>query len=468
MKKALSTRAAAILFSAALTGAAFAQSIGPDVIVGDLSDFDEYPPFNGLSAFAVGTTSCNIGNRVLLWEADNNRHPVIAQNLYRWKMLNGSGRYEHIGQSHLKHGFTALTQSLCAPCTNTDNTGATLDPNCSDPYVASLNGSQGRLGPRNQVNAFTGAYAYPFSGQGTGIPSIANGGDIWRRLQVRTSEVQPAGNTGAIFIAEGHYIASDDAAAGNALNNSSYRRVTVTGVAGALTMAAATNYPTQRQLPAIYGWQTCESGVTIRPVAVQGEGQFNLAFKVTPLVNGLYHYEYMLHNLNSDRSASSFSIDFTGSGISDFTTHQNVGFRDVDYHSGEPFNGTDWVAARNATGFRWNTTQTFAQNANANALRWSTSYSFRFDSDMPPVDGTATIGLFKPGTPANVVVSGVKVPASSPCIADFDINGGVDGDDVATFLTAWTASESTADTNRDGGVDGQDVEMFFTHWVSGC
>jgi len=48
-------------------------------------------------------------------------------------MLNGSGRFEQLGQSHLKHRFTALGGSVRAPCDN-NNTGDTLDPNCSDSY----------------------------------------------------------------------------------------------------------------------------------------------------------------------------------------------------------------------------------------------------------------------------------------------------------------------------------------------
>ena len=87
----------------------------------------------GSSGFAIGTTSGNIGDRALTWQANNNLHRVTAQNLYRWGMLNGSGRVEQLGQSHLKHRFTALGGSVRAPCDN-NNTGDTLDPNCSDSY----------------------------------------------------------------------------------------------------------------------------------------------------------------------------------------------------------------------------------------------------------------------------------------------------------------------------------------------
>jgi hypothetical protein len=456
----------AALILAAATSLAVAN---PDVIVGDLPDFDSYPPFNGISAFAVGTTSCNIGTSNLSWIASNNRHPVIAQNLYRWKMVNGAGRFEQLGSSHLKHGFTALNGNLCDSCLTNDGTGDTLDPTCSDPYSAGLNGSQGRLGPRSQVNAYTGFYPYPFAGQGTAIPSDANGGQIWRRLQVRTTEVQPSGNTGAVYFAEGHYIASDDAAAGNSLNNAAYRRVTITGVPGNLTMAAAAGYPTQRRLPAIYGWQTAESGVTIRSVTVPGEGTFDIGYKVTTLPAGAgYHYEYVVHNMNSDRSGAFFQLNFPTSGLNEFTSIYNVGFRDVDSHSGEPHSNTDWVATRTNEYQRWSVPQTFAQNANANALRWTTSFTFRFDSDRAPVAGTGTLGLFKPGTPTEITIPGLMVPSSVPCIADFNTDGGVDGTDVQDFFTVFATGEVGADTNRDGGVDGSDVETFFVHWAQGC
>ncbi|MBX3409710.1 MAG: beta-propeller fold lactonase family protein [Phycisphaeraceae bacterium] len=59
------------------------------------------------------------------------------------------------------------------------------------------------------------------------------------------------------------------------------------------------------------------------------------------------------------------------------------------------------------------------------------------------------------------------VPPSDTCIADFNGDGGVDGQDVEAFFLAWEVGESAADVNQDGGVDGQDVEIFFLAWESG-
>ena len=78
----------------------------------------------------------------LLWRSSTNLHPVIGQNMYRWK----DGRFEQIGMGWLKHGFFALSLSDCGPCQATS--GDTLGIDCSDPHTAS---SQGGLGPKYQV-----------------------------------------------------------------------------------------------------------------------------------------------------------------------------------------------------------------------------------------------------------------------------------------------------------------------------
>src|SRR5205085_2144000 len=61
-------------------------------------------------------------------------------------------------------------------------------------------------------------------------------------------------------------------------------------------------------------------------------------------------------------------------------------------------------------------TQTEAANANANALRWGTTYNFRFDADFAPVGGTATLGLWRSGSPPAVGIS-VEVPGGATSIA---------------------------------------------------
>ncbi|MFZ4576118.1 MAG: GC-type dockerin domain-anchored protein, partial [Phycisphaerales bacterium] len=54
------------------------------------------------------------------------------------------------------------------------------------------------------------------------------------------------------------------------------------------------------------------------------------------------------------------------------------------------------------------------------------------------------------------------------CPADINGDGGVDGDDVIAFFTAWDNANPAADFNGDNAVDGDDVIAFFERWDGGC
>lgn len=56
----------------------------------------------------------------------------------------------------------------------------------------------------------------------------------------------------------------------------------------------------------------------------------------------------------------------------------------------------------------------------------------------------------------------------SGCLADFNGDGTVDGDDVIGFFAAWDGAAPAADMNGDGTVDGDDVIIFFARWDAGC
>jgi hypothetical protein len=56
----------------------------------------------------------------------------------------------------------------------------------------------------------------------------------------------------------------------------------------------------------------------------------------------------------------------------------------------------------------------------------------------------------------------------TPCLSDFNFDGGVDGEDVVVFFQSWEGGDFRADLSRDGGVDGQDLFVFFEHWERGC
>jgi hypothetical protein len=223
-------------------------------------------------------------------------------------------------------------------------------------------------------------------------------------LQVHNADLDPDMNTGARYFAEVLIVAPDDAAAGNAANNASYREVVVTpydGAACRIEYCADEVGSTEAKQPAIRAWSMSNPDVVETEVRVPGEGRFVLAAAASDLGDGWWHYEYALYNMNSDRSARAVSVP-----VPPEIPVENVGFHAVDYHSGEPYDGTDWPVAVDDLGVTW-ATETFDDNPNANALRWGTLYNFRFDTDAPPAPAELTITLFKPGTPATVTAASI-------------------------------------------------------------
>lgn len=55
----------------------------------------------------------------------------------------------------------------------------------------------------------------------------------------------------------------------------------------------------------------------------------------------------------------------------------------------------------------------------------------------------------------------------SPCAADYNQDGGIDGSDIDSFFSDWESGATCADANQDGGIDGSDVDTFFSMWENG-
>ncbi|MCY2960271.1 MAG: thrombospondin type 3 repeat-containing protein, partial [Planctomycetota bacterium] len=405
-------------------------AVGPDVIVGDVTGPSNYAAASGIDAIALGTTSCNLGDTWLNWFSSTNQHPVIGGNLYRYKVVGGAGRFEQIGMSWLKHGFFALSQTLCCTtCVSTD--GTHLGVGCSDPYTSTRNGTQSGLGPRWQVNANTGAFTYPPAN-----PSWA--GSTARRLEFLLTDVEAT--PGVRYFGESQYVTPDDAIAGNQDNNASWRELLVSGSATDWTFALSGS--TTRQQSAVQAWALCESGVTLTNVDLPSEGRLILGHKVTALGGGQYRYEYALYNMNSDDAVRSFALPI-GAGV----TVTNAGFHDLPYRNGDGpgnvnYDGADWTSSNSGGVLSWST-QTFAQNASANALRWGSTYNFRFDANVAPTGGTITLGRYKSAGSATVAAA---VPGSAGPDSD--------GDGVTDAVDNCPSVANTNQANADGDASG--------------
>lgn len=441
-----------------------------DVICGVLTGGGFQPGGNGpllhgrtgdLIGYSIGTTSCNIGTTNLNWfQSGADRHPLIINNIFRID----DNAIEQIGVSWVKHGFCALQQTACGSCAAVcGGCCSQLGVGCSDPYTASLNGSQTGIGPRYEINSATGTYPWPFDTAGQA------GNNIYKRIQVHVDDVNPALNAGSQYVIEGQYVAADDAVAGNANNNASHRMINV-GPEDPFTGVWYLNFDggTIQEEPAIFAWKTANPAVTLVPVDVPGDGRFWVGANVTDNGDGTWHYEYAIHNLNSNRNASSFAVP-NGGGAT------GVGFKDVDYHSGEPFDMTDWASNEGGADLVWDNGTTFASNPNGNAIRWGTLYNFRFDSPNAPEEGTATLGMFAPaaGQPDTMSVT-LPVPSAGGmggCNAADNAEpfGVLDLSDVQGFIAAFTGQGPAGDIAEPFGVwDLSDVQAFIAEFTGGC
>jgi hypothetical protein len=386
---------------------------GPDVIVGDLPSLAQFGSSGTQVGLAMGTTSCNNGDQNLNWFGlTSTDHPVIPQNLYR---LSGGAtndeRFEQIGQSWLRHAFTAVAANACGFGCNGVG-GTQLGVGCSDSSSASLNANQGGsstadgLGSRAWVNPFTGA----FPSTSANHSNHSHDGTT-HRLLVEGADLNTTLNPGATYYAEAQYITPHEYAwcqthpgQCNMYNNAAYRRFNVSGTTSFSFSGVGS---TVRTTPAINAWPGATIN-TIEPVPGT-DGRAFIAYKVTNPSAGVWHYEYALYNQNLDRGLQSFSVPL-GTGI----TVSNIGFHAPPNHPGIADDGTPgntgysnaaWTPNQTASTLTWNS-ETFAQNPNANALRWGTLYNFRFDSNRPPQTTNATIGFFNTGAPITIAIQG--------------------------------------------------------------
>ena len=392
-----------LALSIAAPAAAQPDGTGPDVTVFRLDNTLNYGELGGVRAYSVGTTSCNRGTEPLWWcddegagecdengddipDADNTEHPVIAQGIFRLH----EGKFEQLGMSWLKHGFlsTNTFEAGCGSCVQPPAGGDQLGVGCTDTYGAGLNGSR-PLGLRSEVNPTDGTFPFPYT-------VVASPQPIDQRIRVEQSEIDPAQNPGARYWVEGHYVTADDHQAGNAFNNASYREVAVNAATFNLSFVGGT----VEAQAGIFAWQAADPTVEIVPITLSGRERINVARSVT-WTGSAYRYVYAVHNMTSRRAVQAFEVDYpVAAAIS------NAGFRDVDNHSGEIWDNTDWTIGVDGGAGRitWST-EDFATNQLANAIRWSTTYTFWFDSDLPPTpDIQHLVTFFTPGLPSSMTV----------------------------------------------------------------
>ncbi|MEQ8850613.1 MAG: hypothetical protein RIB32_02400 [Phycisphaerales bacterium] len=368
---------------------------GPDVTFCELYSLGQYGRAGDVVGLSLATTSWNIGNRDLEWfQSPDSEHPMIVMNMFRIQ----NDRFEQIGQSWIKHGFFALSNTQCdAPeVPNCEfepghSGGDWLGQGCTDTYGANLNSGQSGLGPRFEVNPWTGGWDYSGSYFQTGGPS--NDG-VTRRLQVHDADLASGGS----YFAEGYYVHLNDV---NVMNSAAWKPVTPSGAPGgnwSFGMTGSGTYPNIGF--AVDAWTGATQTIIAQEVPVKEDtspdGRCLLAAKATDNGDGTWHYEYFLYNIDMDRQVDSFEVP-----IAPGTSISNIGFHAVEHHNepvaylgGPSVSNAAWTPTVGTSSVIWTTAD--------NPIRWGTGYNFRFDANVPPDDTTITIGQFKPGTPTTI------------------------------------------------------------------
>jgi len=436
---------------------------GPDVTLCQLYGLAQYSRNNaqGVSGLSVGTTSWNVGDERLMWfQSPNPDHPFITFNVYR--VMNR--QYDQIAQGWVKHGFFALSSSQCfdsavGPCQSTN--GQWLGIGCTDTYSPGLNASKSGLGPRFEINPWTGGWSYQGSVFQTGNAPTSG---VSRHMQIRDVDLDPALNPGAKYYVETYYVAKDDVCV---YNNAAWKPIVPTwnGSQWTFSMSGQTTVP--RQTFHIFDARPSsvitEIAEEIPVVQFESpDGRSIVSAHAEEIGPGLWRYSYSVKNIDMDRQVDEFRVPLPSSASLQNTRFHGALHHDepVAYVGGPAVSNDPWTMVRDGDELVWSTTN--------NPIRWGTMYSFGFVTDVAPGEGDVTLGMFKNNGPASL--SGVSlVPAAGEaCPGDANGDGMVDLADLNLVLANFGTNGSDGDVNGDGVVDLADLNLVLANFGSGC
>lgn len=404
----------------------------------------------GVSAFSVGTISCNVGNADAPWFEATNQHPVFASSIYRLRLVDGAWRFEQVGIGWAKHGFCGSDQARCtdlvvptqSPFTQPDCDG--LGPFRTDYYGAALNAAQSGLGPRSEVNPWTGGFAYPY-----GIGWAQTGDLAYKRIQVPTAALSPAD----VYVFEAAAVIPDEPVA-NRVNNFACRRASWDGSAFTLTG------PTYAMQAALTEYARAAPGVLVssaEPLA-GADGRVMLASNATPITGGQWRYEYTLLNVNLNARIAGVRVWCDARGAV-----SGVGFHAPAAHSGEVSDNAPWNGGRQGMTVSWSAHPGVNGPTSTNAIVWGSAYTFRFDSDLAPTTGVLS-GETLAGAVGFVMTARVPgAPMPGACVADLTGDGRSDTADLVALLGVFGSAVTPGccgDLSGDGVVSTPDLVAF--------
>ncbi len=340
---------------------------------------------NGEFGFSASNTMCNPGSIVIPWSAvPQANHPKFGFMVTR---LQNDRMVQISDRSYCKHAFLSLNTNsgVCLPCTN-PGTGSVMGIGCSDVYAAGNNGDRNYLGPPDEINPWTGTWSMVGSYFDRGDPAVAAPGNadgvrstisttgdvVKNRVTIKEADIQ----AGSTYFYQIHLLHEGESVAVRA-DNIMCRGVSYTWSGTAWSTANVGNAITGSVLTQWPGASMSLAGNG------SDDGRISIAVKVTGPTNGMWHYEYAVHNVDNHRGAATFRIPMCSAA-----RVQNVGFRDIDQ---DVLN--QWTSSRVGGEL------VFSAPGN-NPLNWNSLFNFWFDSDAAPVAGNAAFDQARIGAGA--------------------------------------------------------------------
>jgi hypothetical protein len=327
-------------------------------------------------------------------------HPVIGFMVVRERTT----RMVQISDwSYVKHGFFALSNSQCTPCLN-PSPGTFLGIGCSDTYSTSNNGDSYWLGPPSEIDSWLHVWNPQCSFFDKGSPPVNppndcdslrsltqgmvnNMGPVANRVKVSDAELSAPGN----FYYQAIYVIRGEAET-TRNDNIGSKRFTPTWNGTSWSINTNDANITYGSILERWGGATLSSTTN-----GSDDGRVYIAVKVTGPTNGLYHYEYAIHNRDNSRGIGGLRLPIPTCG-----TVTNVGFRDID---GDATN--DWTFSQTQNEIVFSTA--------GNPVSWNSLYNFWFDTNAAPVtNGSAVLDQFKPGAGAASLSLSTTVPTGLP------------------------------------------------------
>jgi hypothetical protein len=354
---------------------------------------------NGEAGMNIGHSMCNSGSVHIPWVGSSgglmlSTFPKIATLIVR----ESNGRMVQIsGKSNCKHSRTAFNfqSGPCAPCQT--GPSQTWRVGCSDTYSSGFS-SASNLGPTDEIDPWLGTWNPVGSYFDRGDPEVAppantdgiastisTGGDpLKNRMIVQESDLVVPGT----FYGQAHIVVIGEP--GNVRGNNQATRPMSFSWNGSSWTGTIGSGPTVG--PVLTRWTGATTAIGTNGT---DDGQFMVGCKVTGPVNGLWHYEYAVHNIDNARGAAAVSFP-----VCPTARVLNPGFHDIDTNA---LNQWTFVRSGDKAAF---------QAAAGNPLNWNCIYNFWFDSDAAPVAGTLDVDQARPGPGVLTVAVAAQVPGN--------------------------------------------------------